>query len=138
MAYKPPQQQFSQFRQTLTFEDIVKQQITKCLAAISFNDLQASQASIRGLINLVTPKMSDTTYLEEMQGLDDDWQDTLKLKEREFKKKLRAAAGGCPDLVDKPSIMPDQQYWEDAFSICLALFERRGLLMKFAYEDPLT
>ena len=137
MSFKRDAQQFSQFRQTLTFEDIVKQQISKCLLAMSDNNLEVSQAAIRGLVNLVTPKMSDMDYLDAMIALDEEWKDEQKVKAREFERKLRAARGGCPDLVAKPSALPGQQYWEDAFAICLALFERRGLLMKFSVEDPL-
>lgn len=135
MSYKPQQQQFSQFRQSLTFEDIVKQQISKCLEARNLGEERGYIDSVSGLVDLITPKMMDEIYIAKIRKLAET--DNLKAEvlRKDYKKQLRACSGGCPDLVEPPSGVPDRQYWQDAFAICLALFERKGLLMKPAVED---
>ena len=138
MAYKPPPQQFSQFKQSLTFEDIVRQQITKCLQFKNDNDEIKYVSAVKGLVGLVTPKMSDETYLTQMNRLQTGWESKSLKIQTKYKRELVAARGGCPDLIQSPSDSPDREYWEDAFGNCLALFERRGLLMKFETIDPLA
>jgi hypothetical protein len=138
LSFKNQGQPFQRFRESLTFEDIVKEQIKKCGEMMSQNDLQGSAAAVRVLVRLVTYKMNDQLFTEQMLELDEEWKGKMAEKNQEYQKRMKESSEGCPDLTEKPSELPGQDYWDDAFSICLDLFERRGLLMRQVVESPLS
>jgi hypothetical protein len=135
MSYKQGYQGQQQFRQTLTFEDLLKIQIQKCLDAMSLNDLRGSAASVRVLANMLYSDMTDKDYLSQMQQLQKDYEVQHKKDAREREIRLRGAS--CPDVVPALEDLPGQDYWENALRICLDLCGRKGLLMKPTVDEPL-
>src|SRR2546428_6132260 len=88
------------FRESLRFEDIIRLQIGKCAEVLSTGYPDQIMYAVETLNHLITANLTDEEYLEQLQELDDDWQAELARKQLDYKKRLKAARNGCPDLVD--------------------------------------
>src|SRR5438876_61496 len=106
---------------------------------MSFNRGDANEVmyAVESLMLLITPNMIDEHFLEEIQTLEDDWQEKKTMIEKEHRKALIAARNGCPDLVANPSQKPDMEHFKKSFMIACALFERRNLMLKVEVEDSI-
>lgn len=98
-------------------------------------DRQEIANSVEALMLLITPKMIDPEFLASLEELDQKWKTKQEDQDRTYRKRIKSAAHGCPDLIEKPTITPDAQHFKKSFMIALALFERRNLMLKIQTED---
>ena len=128
---------FQRFRETLKHEDHIHNQIEACRMSFNRGDANEVMYAVESLMLLITPNMIDERFLEEIQTLEDDWQEKKTMIEKEHRKALIAARNGCPDLVANPSQKPDMEHFKKSFMIACALFERRNLMLKVEVEDSI-
>ena len=123
------------FQEKLKHEDHIHNQIEACRQTFNEGDKTEIQNMVESLLLLVTPKMEDDEFNEDLQKLDQKWEEQKKIDLLRYRRELLAAGSGCPDLVSRPSTKPGIEHWKEAYMIALALFERRGLMLKVDTED---
>jgi hypothetical protein len=131
--YGPP----GQFRERLTYEEILKKQVDVVREAFNVGDPVSVMNSVEALQLLLTRRMVDEEFLANLQGLDDAWQKELKTKKKEYERATYEARRGCPDLVEKPSTKPGLDHWKRVFVVCISLMERKGLGLRIETEEAL-
>lgn len=125
------------FRETLRHEDHIHNQIEACRLAFNQGDLSTITNSVEALQLLITPDMEDDEFISELESQDTKQKNRYLGLKKEYEAKRRRARGGCPDLIEVPSALPDAAFCKQKFMICLALFGRRGLMMKVENNDQI-
>ena len=118
------------FSEKLKYEDIIHNQIEAYRLVRNTGDDTAIMYCVDGLEDLVTPNMVDPKFLEQMRDLEGEWEDEKKRKMKDYQRKIRAASGGCPDVIDRPALKPGPEYFARKFQIINALLERKDLGLK--------
>lgn len=125
------------FRETLKYEDIIHNQVEAIRQIFNRGDPTEIMYAVDALGDLITPNIADEQFLSQLQDLDDEWEQQKKKMEKDFQAKRRKAKGGCPDLVDKPSMVPPVEHFKRKFFIVNSLLERKNLglkIEKIAYD----
>jgi hypothetical protein len=125
------------FRETLKYEDIIHNQVEAIRQIFNRGDPREIMFAVDALGDLITPNIADGDFLAQLTSLDNEWEGTKAQMQREYEKKRRRAKGGCPDLVDKPSIIPPVEHFKRKFFIINSLLERKNLglkIEKVAYD----
>jgi len=125
------------FRETLKYEDIIHNQVEAIRQIFNRGDPTEIMYAVDALVDLITPNMVDDDFLAKLQELEDEWEDEKEEIQKEFERKVRSARGGCPDLIDKPSMRPSVEYFKRKFFIANSLLERKNLglkIEKVAYD----
>jgi hypothetical protein len=133
------QNQFGQgrFRETLKYEDIIHNQVEAIRQIFNRGDPTEIMYAVDALGDLITPNICDQEFLEGLQELEDGWEEEKVKLQKEYERELRQARGGCPDLVDKPTMKPSVEYFKRKFFIINSLLERKNLglkIEKVAYD----
>ena len=118
------------FRESLKYEDIIRNQLEALWHIFHQGDPTEIMYGVQTLLDFITPNIVDDQFLEEMQELDDEWNEEKTRMETEYKKSLRDAYNGCPDLVEKPQMKPGVEHWKKTFMRANALLERKNLGLK--------
>jgi hypothetical protein len=135
MAWRQQAQPFPQgFRQDITYEQILREQVKVCLDNFNDGDRDALERSLKALFALITPRIQDAEFRERVEDLDDEWKERMVQHEKERKKKLSAARNGCPDLVPKVSNRPDMNHLGRQLYAILSLLERKKMGLKLEVE----
>lgn len=122
------QAQYPQLRESLSPEELTRNQIQKCYDAFNENNLDYIHSTVETLrMSLSTPAFTSKDFLSDIQDLAEDWDVEKEEKTRQYRRALKAALGGCPDLVDKPSMQPSLEYYQKMFLCCLTLCEEKGI-----------
>lgn len=128
MSWRQPQQPQA-FRETLSFQDVIRNQIQKCAEAFNVEDLKMESATVQNLRTMLsTPAFSDNQFDTDIQVLLESQEQERAQKLDEHKKRLRKAVG-CPDVVPPPNLMPGEDHWRQMYLCCLSLCERNGITM---------
>lgn len=127
----------SRFRESLTYEDKMRDQITQCLKAFNENSLDFMHSSVDALLVMVPVRLYDEPFKEQLLKLDSDWKGELRARERKHRKQILACSGGCPDVLDSPPAQPDRLYWEKKLFMLINLFDRRGIGLKLEKTDSI-
>jgi hypothetical protein len=122
------------FRQDLTYEQILREQVKVCLECYNYGDRDGLSRSVDALDSLITPRISDSQFREDMDALDDEWQEKTKTKEKDRKKALSKAGGGCPDLIPEVDGRPDMGHLRRKLYTILSLLERKHMGLDFEVE----
>lgn len=117
-------------RESLKFEDVIRNQIDACRKVFNEGDPTAIMYAVETLNSLVSPNVTDDQYLSDLQELEDEWKATKRKAAQAYRRELFEAQGGCPDLVEAPPNKPGAEYFKKLFEVCLAVFERHGLGFK--------
>ena len=128
---------FQRFRETLKHEDHIHNQIEACRMAFNRGDSNEVMYAVESLMLLITPNMIDKQFLEELTELDEKWQEAKAAREDEYRRSVKSARNGCPDLISHPSGKPDMEHFKQTFMIACSLFERRNLMLKVETEDSI-
>jgi hypothetical protein len=126
--------QQGRFRESLKYEDIIHNQVEAIRQIFNRGDPTEIMYAVDALGDLITPNIADEDFLAQLQELDDEWEDEKVKMEKEFQMNLRKARGGCPDLVDKPSVRPPTEHFKRKFFIINSLLERKNLGLKIQTE----
>lgn len=136
MAFRGQFPQFPQgFRQDITYEQILREQVKECLDCYNVGDRAGLERSLKALFALITPRIQDAEFREDVADLDEEWKRALKVKELARHKKLREAANGCPDLVGPISSHPDLEHLGRQLYTVLSLLERKKMGLKLEVEE---
>lgn len=130
MSYSNQFGQQGRFRETLKYEDIIHNQVESIRQIFNRGDPTEIMYAVDALGDLVTPQMADQQFLEGLQDLDDEWEEKKAQMKKEFEIKKRKARGGCPDLVEMPSMRPPVEHFKRKFFIINSLLERKNLGLK--------
>ena len=132
-----PQQQFNQFRESLTYEEKIAGQVSRCLDAFNENNEDFMHSTIDALLTMIPTRLYDKDFAEELLALDGSWESEKQEAVKRYEKKRRAARGGCPDLVARPRMQPSREYWEKKFVILINLFDRAGIGLKMRTSETI-
>ncbi len=136
MAYRGQFPQFPQgFRQDITYEQILREQVKACLDCFNDGDRDGLERSLKALFALITPKMQDAEFREDVEDLDDEWKRALEVKELARRKQLMRAQGGCPDLIPGVQKHPDLDHLGRQLYTVLSLLERKKMGLKLEIEE---
>jgi hypothetical protein len=135
MAWVRGQQLPAGFRQDITYEQIIKEQVKTCLDCYNSRDRDGMESALTALSALMTPKMRDAEFIEDVEALDAEWKKTVARREKIRRQQLRASDEGCPDLVPAVSQRPNLDHLARQFAVLLSLLERRKLALKPEVED---
>lgn len=125
------------FKESLTYQDKIGNQISECLRAFNENNVDSMHASVDALLIMTPIRLYDQPFSEQLLTLDERWAAEIKLENRIYRKKKQAASGGCPDVLAKPSMQPDRVYWERKFVMLINLFDRRGIGLKLEKTETM-
>jgi hypothetical protein len=98
-------------------------------------DRDGMESALTALSALMTPRMRDAEFIEDVEALDAQWKKTVHEREVARWKALMAADEGCPDLVPQVSRRPNMEHLARQFAVLLSLLERRKLALKPEVED---
>ena len=118
------------FRESLKYEDIIRNQLESCRQIFNRGDPTEIMYAVQSLLDFITPNILDEQFIEDMQDLEDEWNEEKAKMEAEFKRNLKNARNGCPDLVAKPALKPGVEHWKKTFMKANALLERKNLGLK--------
>jgi hypothetical protein len=125
------------FRQDITYEQIIKEQIKVCLDALNSRDQALAEDSIKALSALITPRMQDDEFIQDVETLDAEWVKSVVVREAARRKRLAAARNGCPDLVAPISRRPDMNHLTKQLAVIIALLERKKMLLRLEVEESI-
>jgi hypothetical protein len=125
----------ARFRESLSYQDIINHAVEAWRLALSGMVPEEVQGSTNAMLLLVTPGICDSTFSDQRKTLESEEEAAYVVKMADYKKQVYRARGGCPDLVPKPRKGAGIQHWEKLGSLCLALFERKNLLLKQEREE---
>lgn len=128
MAYQQNQGGF--FRERLKYEDIIHNQLESYRLIRNTGDQNAIMYCVDGLYDLITPNIEDQQFLDDVEELYDEWEVEKAKMQKQHKKELQKAQGGCPDLVESPSEKPSVEWFCKKFMVANALLERKNLGLK--------
>lgn len=128
---------FPRFRETLKYEDHIHNQIEECRKAFNRGNALEIRYAVEGLTMLMTPNMADDEFMEDITAFDDAWKAERKKRDREFMAARNRASRGCPDIIEHPPKNPPTDHWRKAFMSCMALCERKGLMLKKETNDAI-
>ena len=138
MAWKGQIPQFPQgFRQDITYEQIMRQQVITCLDCFNEGDRDGLERSLKALFALITPRVQDAEFREDVGDLDEEWKKAVSTKEAIRNKALKVAANGCPDLVPPVFKRPDLEHLGRQLYTVLSLLERRKMGLKLEVEESI-
>jgi len=120
----------NRFRETLKYEDIIHNQVEAIRQIFNRGDPTEIMYAVDALGDLITPNIADEDFLAQLQDLDDDWENEKDELNHEYEMKRRKARGGCPDLVESPSMKPSVEWFKRKFFIINSLLERKNLGLK--------
>ena len=118
------------FRESLKYEDIIRNQLESCRQIFNRGDPTEIMYGVQSLLDFITPNILDEQFIEDMQDLEDEWNIEKGKMEAEFNRNVKAARNGCPDLVAKPALKPPVEHWKKTFMKANALLERKNLGLK--------
>jgi len=118
------------FRESLKYEDIIRNQLESCRQIFNRGDSTEIMYAVQSLLDFITPNILDEQFIEDMQDLEDEWNEEKAKIEAEYTKNLRRARNGCPDLVAKSQLKPGVEHWKKTFMKANALLERKNLGLK--------
>lgn len=132
------QQPFPGLRESLTFEEVIKGQIQKCMDAFNDNNIDYVRSSVELLKDtLWTPDFSDGEFDTDILDLDDDWKRQRKVEERRYRREFEQCRDGCPDLVEPPRSQPDALFYKKMYMACIRLCERKGITWRQKKTDSI-
>lgn len=136
MAWKGQAPTWQQgFRQDITYEQIVREQVKVCLEALNNRERDMAEDSIKALSALLTPRMRDAEFIDDVEELDHEWVKVVAVKEVARRKALVGARNGCPDLVGPVSRRPDINHLVKQLAVIIALLERKKMLLRLEVEE---
>ena len=122
-------------RESLTYDEKVASQISKCLDALNENNVDYMEATTRALIVMIPTALCDAQFMGELKKLDEEWKEKKAVMLVEYEIQMRGAL--CPDVVQKPRMRPQREYWEHLLQLCIDLFQRKGVGFKIQNEEPI-
>jgi len=135
MSWKQPGPWPPGFRQDLTYEQILKEQVRVCEDLLSQGNRDGLERAILALSASLTPRMRDAQFTDDVEDLDEEWTSQVQVLEVARKRKLAASRNGCPDLVGRVNASPSLEHLAKQFAIILALLERKKMLLKLEVEE---
>jgi len=122
-------------RESLTYDEKVASQISKCLDALNENNVDYMEATCRALLVMVPTALCDEQFVRELKVLDEEWEEKKAQMLWEHEQKAKTAL--CPDVMKKPRTRPNREYWEHLLQLCIDLFQRKGVGFKIQNEEPI-
>ena len=117
------------------FKDQIQLQMKVCIESVSSNEIKLIRPAIIAFQLLITPKISDSIYIENIEFLTKKWETEYNIKYEKYLNEVKAAS--CPDVIDKPIKDMPIDYMLAIYSACQALFERKKLLLEQEREERL-
>jgi hypothetical protein len=138
LAFRPQPPIFPQgFRQDLTYEQILREQVQVCLGCFNDGDRDGLERALKALFALLTPKVRDAEFREHVEDLDDEWKKKVREKEVARKVELEKSRNGCPDLVPMVQTHPDLNHLGRQLYEVLSLLERRKMGLRAVVEESI-
>jgi hypothetical protein len=137
VSFRQNQQPGQYFRESLTYEEKIGNQVSVCLKAFNENDSDFMHSAVDALLVMTPVRLYDEQFSGELLDLDETWEGEKRRKMKAWERRLAEAEGGCPDVIRKPSLQPDRSYWERKFVMLVNLFDRRGIGLKLEKTDSL-
>ncbi len=116
------------FRDKLEYQDTLLKQIDECRESLNLGDALYIKLSIETLLHLITPDLIDEAFKAQLKILDEEFAIDFAIKQIEYKARIKLAMS--PDVVPKPSNVPPMATYALQFRACLALLQRKKLLLK--------
>jgi hypothetical protein len=123
------------FRQDLTYEQILREQVRVCLDNFNIGDRDGLERSLKALFALITPRIQDAEFRETIAALDEEWTKAIAEKELVRKKKVHQLRNGAPDLVPPVDKKPDMNHLGRQLYTVLSLLERKKLGLRAEVEE---
>ena len=135
MAWRQPNPNFPVgFREGLTYEMILREQVKVCLECFNAGDRDGLSRALAALFALITPRIQDSEFREDIDDLDDEWDRVIKVRERARRKQMIQARWGCPDLVPGVERKPSIEHLGRQLYTVLSLLERKKMGLKLEVE----
>jgi hypothetical protein len=109
----------------LTPKDEVQKRVTRVLDAIGIGDNILLSHSVNALQAIITPRLADTNFMNEMMELEEQIEEDNRKQEQEYAEKMKGAV--CGGLVPKPDKQPSREFLLKKFQSIWYLVERRGM-----------
>ena len=124
------------FKESLKYEDIIRNQLQAIWQIFHRGDPTEVMYAVQTLKDFITPNIEDEQFIDDMRRLDDEWEEEKAKVEMEYNRNLKAARNGCPDLVSRPALQPGIEHWKKTFMKVNALLERKNLGLKIPTTAP--